>query len=576
MPKRIILSLVVSLIFSYIFAFNAYSTMSGENNQEQVFIEKYGEDVKIKYDKSTGQTFIWGLKTEASDKKAEDIACSFLSENSSFLRIDMNNLRLKDCREYEGTKHVYFDQFYKGTPVHGKEVHVHIRKNGEIDSVDSRYYIISDLDVNPTVTPERAAQVIMDDLSVKKLTTLKTSFNEDGTAKKELLPVTPELIILPQEGEARLSWKFIFTVEEPFGSWCYFIDAKNGEIIDKCSMLQGYTTSGNISGYTILTDPVLTPPAIRSLQGAVARTFWWDPYAALWKLSTGAYANSLGNYTMTYDNGNTYYYYQALSASYKCQGASEYYGGIPGKNSPAYIYSSVPPTYNFSLDWDPYIYYSMSDCVNLCFQLTNSLVDFYQNVHGFNLGYNIVSWAHWLAEPGNACYDPATRNLYFGGGDGITVNNGARARDCILHELQHAVTDVIYNPAIIPPPTWDYLVINEAYSDYFACSQTNDALFAEWWSPANVRNHANYYRFPEDWTGINKYVDMMVPGSTFWEIRFTIGQVDADRVIFGSIYYEPATLSALRLACELTAATLGLPPATQAAISAAFAYHGIY
>jgi|GEM_PF-6435053 len=578
--KATVFSLIFSLIFSCIVTFNAYSATVGEDNQVQAqsFIEKYGKDVKIKYDKGAEQTFIWGLNTESSNKKAEDIASSFLSENADSLKIDVNNLKLKNCNEYQGIKHVSFEQLYKGIPVHGRKVYVHIKKSGEIGSIESRYYLCPDLDTTPAVTAEKAAQVIMDDLGIRELTTLKTSFDEDGTARKEFLPVVPELTIYPQEGgDARLSWKFIFTVEDPFGSWCYLVDAKSGKIIDKCSMLQGYTTSGNISGYTILTDPVVTPPAIRSLPNAQARTYYWYPYPGSWYLSTSTYANSSGNYSMTYNNGATYYYYAALPVSDKCLAASEYYGSIPGMNSPVYTYSALPLTYNFSLNWDPYTYYSNSDCVNLCFNITNSLVNFYQNTHGFNLGYQITAFAHCTSDPGNAFYEAGTRTLHYGAGN-LNANNGARARDCILHELQHAVTDVIYNRAIYPPPTWDYGVINEAYSDYFACTQTNDPVFGEWWIliPSLVRNHALYYRFPENWTGVDLYYDMMVPGSTLWQIRSTIGQIDADRVIFGSIYYEPLTLSGLRLACELTASSLGLPPVEQAAISDTFAYHGIF
>jgi len=157
------------------------------------------------------------------------------------------------------------------------------------------------------------------------------------------------------------------------------------------------------------------------------------------------------------------------------------------------------------------------------------------------------------------------------------VNNAARARDCILHELQHAVTDVIYDPALVSPPwpLYDYVVVNEAYSDYFACTQTNDPVFAEWWCPTEARDNSQYYRFPENWHLTDQYIAMKVPGSTFWQMRYDLGQIVADQVIFKSIIHEPINLSGLRLACELSAASLGLPPATITAISNIFADHGI-
>ena len=148
---------------------------------------------------------------------------------------------------------VIFKQMYKGLPVHGKNIKVDVTKNGEIVRIKSRYISHSDLNIVPTITAENAAAIVMSDLGIKKLLTVKRTFG-DREYKEETVPVVPELIVLMQDGEAHLAWKFYFTQEETMNLWFYGIDAHTGDIISKRDNTVSLTVSGNVDGDIYPTD----------------------------------------------------------------------------------------------------------------------------------------------------------------------------------------------------------------------------------------------------------------------------------------------------------------------------------
>lgn len=129
-----------------------------------------------------------------------------------------------------------------------------------------------------------------------------------------------------------------------------------------------------------------------------------------------------------------------------------------------------------------------------------------------------------VANYGNS-YDNAFWNgwgTYYGSGQ--NYGDFAMYSDVIYHEYTHGVTDGIYPNGMLP-----YVdqpgAMNEAWSDYFACTINGDPLMAEWLSGnANsfFRNLAGHMHYPENWVG-EVHGDSPFISTPLWRIRTELG-----------------------------------------------------
>jgi len=149
---------------------NPYCSGDIEKIQEltEDFLQKYGEGVEIRWDKDTGylEKILYFNLSGFGDFK--DRAFSFLSENSSFLGIDVNDLEFLSV---SGLEKVTFKQLYKGLPVHEGKIWFSLAKEGgtEYSITLKKYYFCLDIDVIPTITKEEAAAIVMGNLGVTEL-----------------------------------------------------------------------------------------------------------------------------------------------------------------------------------------------------------------------------------------------------------------------------------------------------------------------------------------------------------------------------------------------------------------------
>ncbi len=130
----------------------------------------------------------------------------------------------------------------------------------------------------------------------------------------------------------------------------------------------------------------------------------------------------------------------------------------------------------------------------------------------------------------NAYFDGL--GLNFGEGDGITFRNLAQFADVIYHEFAHAVTHRIY-PDDLLPYSGETGAMDEAWSDYFACTITNEPMIGEggmltvapW-----LRNMDNQLSVPEDIV-LEVHDDGRIIGAGLWSLRNLIGKSLADHLI---------------------------------------------
>jgi Zn-dependent metalloprotease len=174
---------------------------------------------------------------------------------------------------------------------------------------------------------------------------------------------------------------------------------------------------------------------------------------------------------------------------------------------------------------------------------TNIAHDYYFSQFGFTAldDRPIKVIVHFGTQQDNAFYSPLEHVMGFG--DGRTYNSFAKEESIIYHEYSHAVTN-----AIAP---LDYEsesgAINEAFSDYFAATMTDDPETGEWLAAKikkpYLRTLENSAHYPEDITD-EVHLDSLILSGALWDLRKLAGAAVCDKLIHFSIYYLQANPSA--------------------------------
>lgn len=121
-------------------------------------------------------------------------------------------------------------------------------------------------------------------------------------------------------------------------------------------------------------------------------------------------------------------------------------------------------------------------------------------------------------------YDNAFWNgqgMYFG--NGPTLGNLALKGDVIHHEFGHGVTGSIY-PWNVLPYEGESGALNEAWSDYFPCTISNEPYMGENapGGAGSMRNLDNNLVYPRDWFGEVHY-DSRIISAAMWHSRAVLG-----------------------------------------------------
>jgi hypothetical protein len=130
----------------------------------------------------------------------------------------------------------------------------------------------------------------------------------------------------------------------------------------------------------------------------------------------------------------------------------------------------------------------------------------------------------------NAYFDGL--GLNFGEGDGTSFRNLAQFADVVYHEYAHAVTHSIY-PDDLLPYSGETGAMDEAWSDYFACTITGEPMIGEggllFGSPW-LRNMDNDLVVPDD-LELEVHNDGRIIGAGLWSLRVLLGKTLADHLI---------------------------------------------
>ena len=125
-----------------------------------------------------------------------------------------------------GFTHQRFQQFYKGVKVDGAIYTVH-EKGGRILTLSGNFRDVTDLDVNPFISPDQALQYAMQHVGAAKYAWQPGGFDGFEKPQGELVIYADPEGLLP----ARLTYKFDVYAVEPISRAYVLVDAHNGEVV---------------------------------------------------------------------------------------------------------------------------------------------------------------------------------------------------------------------------------------------------------------------------------------------------------------------------------------------------------
>lgn len=190
-------------------------------------IRQADPSVRIRWDNRTGAPARLAGKLSAPlEGDAREVCERFFSTNRALFSMSAPEQELAflasrtDSRNWE---HARLSQLYRNLPVEGSALAVHINANREVEIVTGRYFPGIEIDTGATV--QAAAAIRTAELHLNPRT-----------------PITREpragLCVYHHRNQPHLAWKVRLFCENPLGDFVYYIDAKEGTILDRFNDLK--------------------------------------------------------------------------------------------------------------------------------------------------------------------------------------------------------------------------------------------------------------------------------------------------------------------------------------------------
>jgi bacillolysin len=328
-------------------------SISFDNNLKASLKKGYtGDLLKVtKYAQGLPVMIEGSFHSETNSKSARtdvsSISFSYLQKVKGVMKIEkpeeefsITNLETDEL----GITHMRMQQMYKGIKVWGSQVILH-GKDNQINLLNGRHFPTPQLlDVNPTLTQRQASQLAVDHAKLKSkfnhLSDLLGTPLQNDESMAELI-VYHENDQLERE---KLCWH-ITVRPNLLERWEYFIDAKNGNVVEKylshCSIDGPRTAtatdlngqSRTVNSYQVGTNYFLID-ATRPMYNVLKSTLPDSPTGAIWTIDGGNKYPSNPNFNVKQiASTNNTWSATATSAHYNASVAYEYYRTVHGRNS---------------------------------------------------------------------------------------------------------------------------------------------------------------------------------------------------------------------------------------------------
>lgn len=204
------------------------------NSGEPVKLESSGFEKLEKFRKKTKSNYRIRMNGKTKNPRSlvggdnikvgrgDSSALKFIKSNKELLGVNEKDLKLarKPLQSAIGT-HFYFRQYYKKLPVENVYVKVNVDKGGNLINYQSTYIPDLSVDTKESISAEQAAQKAAEDAGGVAL-----------NVAQKVIYANPESI------DAKLAWKVLVQGgENAPAKWDYYVDAQNGEILNRISKL---------------------------------------------------------------------------------------------------------------------------------------------------------------------------------------------------------------------------------------------------------------------------------------------------------------------------------------------------
>ncbi len=159
------------------------------------------------------------------------IARGFLDDNRALFKLRSVSAELQFLRNEAdrqlGWSHVRMSQVYRGIPVFGRQLVVHLDTNNAVVAVTGQFRPEIDLNTEPRVNKADAEQIALDEMLNGQLQP-----DQRSRVKATILRGQTQLIIyLDQNDQPRLTWCVTIMTNSPLGQWRVFVNARRAGVV---------------------------------------------------------------------------------------------------------------------------------------------------------------------------------------------------------------------------------------------------------------------------------------------------------------------------------------------------------
>lgn len=227
---------------------------------------------------------------------ADEIAMDVIERHRDVFKLTEPRVELElteTFRDKLGHEHVHFQQQYRGLPIWGNEVVVHLDAGGFMSSINGRYNPTAGftLSTEPVITADEAVQRVNDHLAQRvPILPITGRFAELMNYDGPLV----DLQVVIDDLAPRLTWK-VEVRSNWRDRWVYFLDAQTGEIFDHYNSTpsegpaEAQAVDLNDEQQTLqvyeIDDAFIMVDGTRHIFKPEQPDVVWDPRGALWTLT---------------------------------------------------------------------------------------------------------------------------------------------------------------------------------------------------------------------------------------------------------------------------------------------------
>jgi Zn-dependent metalloprotease len=263
----------------------------------QQFKSKNGKKWRIRWSKQTDlpRAIFLGLTKKAYHGTARQAARSFLADHAALLGFgSLKHLRYVRTQKYKGIRYVTFNEIVHSVPVYEAQYVVHLKRNGQVNMVNGRYYPHIKVSTSTPISKAAAIQTAQSDLKTDQNAGLKT---------------TARLIIYRNKKKFHLAWELTLLSQNQGKNWLYMVDAHSGQILYKLNLIMDVAGTGKVYPKTKCLSPVTT----KTLKGLYGNGYLDGTYAKVWNSSASRAYSATENFQYApssthFDEVSLYYY----------------------------------------------------------------------------------------------------------------------------------------------------------------------------------------------------------------------------------------------------------------------------